>query len=97
MSYEDYWNGDPYLARTYKRLYQLKQREINNQLWLQGAYIKTAIDSVMDSRGQAKYPKEPFDIGLKTEDEKKLEGERQKQKVIEMLTQYKKSWDRQHK
>lgn len=46
---------------------------------------------------KAQYPKVPFDMGLNTEAEKREKAKREREKIIENLTLWKKAWDRQHK
>ncbi len=47
MSYEEYWNGDPWLAKDYRDAYLIKQDENNFTLWLQGFYNHNAVSVVM--------------------------------------------------
>lgn len=39
MSYEDYWDGDPYLVRYYAEAHKLRVKEQNMMAWLQAQYI----------------------------------------------------------
>lgn len=43
MSLEDYWNGDPQIAKWYRKADKLKTDRMNTQLWLQGMYVYEAI------------------------------------------------------
>lgn len=43
MSYEQYWDDDPWLVRAYRKAYELKQEITNQNLWLQGMYIYEAL------------------------------------------------------
>ena len=38
MTYDEFWNKDPYLAKTYLKSHEIKQRMKNEELWLQGYY-----------------------------------------------------------
>lgn len=38
----------------------MRQKRANNEAWMQGAYFRLAVASVLDKK--AKYPKEPFEI-----------------------------------
>lgn len=38
----------------------MRQKRTNSEAWMQGAYIRQAVASVLDKK--AKYPKEPFEI-----------------------------------
>lgn len=43
MSWEQFWHGDPEIARFYREAHELKIRERNFELWLQGLYVYEAI------------------------------------------------------
>lgn len=60
MPYELYWDGRPELVIPYRRADVLRQKRSNNDAWMQGAYIRLAVASVLNKK--AKYPKEPFEI-----------------------------------
>lgn len=61
MTYELYWDGRPELAVSYRKADQIRQKQRNNDAWLQGVYFRMAVASTLDKK--AKYPKEPFRIG----------------------------------
>ena len=46
MTYEQYWEGDSWLVKYYRRAYELRREEINWQSWLQGMYIYEAIADI---------------------------------------------------
>ena len=43
MSPEQYWDGDPELARAYRKADGIRMERKNQELWLQGMYIYEAI------------------------------------------------------
>ena len=43
MTPEQYWDGDPALAKYYRQADELKLERLNQQLWLQGMYVYEAI------------------------------------------------------
>lgn len=43
MTPEQYWKGDPALAKYYRKADAIKSERINQELWLQGMYIYEAI------------------------------------------------------
>ena len=43
MTPEQYWEGDPALAKYYRKADAIKSERINQELWLQGMYIYEAI------------------------------------------------------
>lgn len=77
MTYDQYWNGDPYLTTVYRKAYKLKRETENEQAWLQGLYIYDAFAVVLANafgkRGSKKqnYLERPIDIFPLTEREKK--------------------------
>lgn len=88
MSYAEYWEGDPSLARYYRKAYLIKQEEINNNAWLQGLYIydaiSTALHNALRGFGKSKtpardYAKQPYNFNNK----EKTEAEKAKEVAIE--------------
>lgn len=43
MTPEQYWDGDPSLAKYYRKADEIKLERANQKLWLQGMYIYEAI------------------------------------------------------
>ena len=43
MTPEQYWDGDPVLAKCYRQADAIKLERMNQELWLQGMYIYEAI------------------------------------------------------
>lgn len=43
MTYEQYWDGDPALAKYYRKADELRLDRLNYEKWLQGMYIYEAI------------------------------------------------------
>lgn len=94
MSAEDYWNGDSTLARAYRKAYELKKKERNQELWLQGLYIYEALLNVSpvfhDFAKHPKplpYPKEPYPLTQKEEEERKAREEKLKMEKFKAITQ----------
>ena len=46
MTYEQFWNGDPMLAKYYRKADEMKIDRKNQELWLQGLYVYEAICDV---------------------------------------------------
>ena len=99
MSYAEYWEGDPSLARYYRKAYRLKQDEINNNAWLQGLYIydavSTALFNALRGMGKSKppakeYAKQPYDFNnkVKTEAEKAKEVELEQEKAAAWMENF---------
>lgn len=66
MTYEQYWYGDPHMARAFYKADRIRQKRMNDEAWLQGAYIVKAIDATVCNafrkRGDppAEYPAQPI-------------------------------------
>ena len=103
MTADEFWYAPPFLARAYRDAHKLRLRQQNEYAWLQGAYMMSAFGTVIqnsfgkNSSRKAEYLKEPIDLGLETEEEKQAKIQREREKLIAMLTAWKKSWDAKSK
>ena len=99
MSFAEYWEGDPSLARYYRKAYRIKQEEYNNNAWLQGLYIYDAVSTALHNalRGMGKqklpqkdYAKQPYSLNnkVKTEAEKAKEVEIEQQKAAAWMENF---------
>lgn len=97
MTSDEYWTGHPLLVTAYYKAYKMRLEQESRYAWMQGAYMGAAFNSVM-SRG-VDYPKQPFDLGLdlKSEAEKAIEAQREREKLIEQLNAWKRAFDRRLK
>ena len=99
MSFEEYWHGDPWNMKAYRTAYDLRNRQQNMMLWLQGVYfhnaVSTSLYNAFRKKGAApvKYLEKPLDIFPKTELEEKAEMERKQRELILKLTAWKKAFD----
>lgn len=68
MTYEQFWLGDPKLATYYRKAHEIKNREKNEFMWLQGLYMVDALNStvgnlfVKNKADMHKYMAEPIPI-----------------------------------
>lgn len=99
MTYEQFWYGEPQMASAYRKAHDLLMEERNQQMYMQGAYnfhaITTALSNIhLDGKHHKinQYLDKPFEIRPKTEIEKEIEGEKQKENVISALTRWAKNW-----
>lgn len=46
MTYEQFWDGDPMLAKYYRQAEEIRTDRRNQELWLQGMYIYEALCDV---------------------------------------------------
>lgn len=91
MTWEQYWYGDPWMARAYAQAYLLKRKAMNEQLWLQGVYNANAFKAIIASafsKKKEKYLDKPLDIFPKTEAEKNQEKREMKRGLVEWLAQW---------
>ena len=99
MSYAEYWEGDPKLTQYYRKAYQIKQEEINNNAWLQGMYIYDAVSTALHNalRGFGKnkppakdYAKKPYEFKnkVKTEAEKAREVQIEQEKAAAWMENF---------
>ena len=78
MSSKEFWDDDVELINAYYKAEQYRQVKLNNQLWLQGIYFRSAVASCL-SKG-AKYPDKPMPLTeMEIENAKKQRVEKLKQ------------------
>ena len=93
MTPEQYWDGDPALAKYYRKAHELQRKRRNEDLWLQGMYIYEALCDVSPiMNGFAKkgtkphpYSDRPYSI---TNEDRKEERKQQEQRDREKAKQY---------
>ena len=86
MTYEQFWDGDPYLAKYYRQADELHIERRNQELWLQGLYVYEAMCDVapimhaMAKKGTKArpYPEQPYAI---TEKQRRREIEEKERAV----------------
>lgn len=99
MSYEQFWYGEPRLVIAYVKANRLRIQQRNEEMWLQGLYVYNAFGTVMsnafkDKGGTpSKYLEKPIEIFPQKKDTEE-EIMEQREKVINALTGWKKSWDK---
>ena len=75
MTYEQYWDGDVWMVRDFWQSHKLKLQEQNQQAYIQGMYVYSAIASMVPvlrpfskARKPENYLDEPIDFyGFKNE------------------------------
>lgn len=66
MTYEQYWYGDVHMARDFYKADRIRQKRMNDEAWLYGAYVGRAIEATIcnafrkSGTPPAQYPKEPI-------------------------------------
>lgn len=48
MSYQDYWYGDVWMIVPYVEAHNLKKKQENERLWIQGLYFYNALSVVFE-------------------------------------------------
>lgn len=108
MTYEQYWNADPYLTIYYRKAHRIKMEEQNQLMWMQGAYNYRAFEAVIGmfsyglggkkGRKPEGYIKKPLDIFGKDEEKPPTQSEidKTRKSVIDRLNQWKSVWDRKN-
>ena len=90
MTPEQYWDGDPMLAKYYRKADELRRQRKNQELWLQGMYIYEALCDVSPiynafaKKGTKPrpYADRPYSITeSERKDEKKIREEREREKA----------------
>ena len=68
MTYDEFWNQDVAMVRAYRKAYELKRRQQNDALWLQGIYVRDALLATVGNMfadknsNKNEYPTEPYPI-----------------------------------
>lgn len=104
MTHEQYWYGEPFIAKEYHEAHLLQNDQKNQELYLMGHYVFDAIMIALSNvhldgkkYPMNKYLKQPYDIRPKTETKKEEEKEKARQHMINSLTAWKNAWDSSHK
>ena len=88
MTYKQFWEDDPSLAKYYREAHELSNRQRNQELWLQGIYICDAMNATVGnmlskkSARKIQYPDKPYPI---TETELRQKQQAEKQEKIEKM------------
>lgn len=94
MTLEQFWDGSPYLVKTYRKAFQIRRELKNEMAWIQGLYVYDAIavslQNVLRKRGQKRenYIEKPIDIFPLTSAEKKRREREElikNQKILEQM------------
>ena len=93
MTPEQYWDGDPALAKYYRKAHELQRKRRNEDLWLQGMYIYEALCDVSPvlqafaKKGTKPHPysDRPYSI---TNEDREEERKRKEQRDREKAKQY---------
>ena len=94
MSYNEYWDGEPYAVKHYREAYKIKTDEFNAQAWLQGMYnfigVATALNNGFNSKKE-EYPNKPIDLHPKQETPEEI-----RERYYQRFKQMEELWKAQH-
>ena len=91
MSYEDFWDGDVDMVKTYRMAAELRDKRRNQELWLQGMYIYEALCDASPlfrfsmKKGTVRpepYAKEPYPITAAEVKEREMRDARIKEERL---------------
>ena len=89
MTYDQFWFGDPWMAKAYKEMHNLKRKQRNEEMWVNGMYQLTALNVALHNafdKHKIEYLKKPLDIFPKSEAEVGAEKRQERQKLIDWLS-----------
>lgn len=97
MSWDQFWHGDVEMARFYRQAHEMRLRERNFEMWMQGRYIYEAIGDMVpvlhafakEGTQPVPYPKEPYPI---TEKDVREREERERLEKYERMKAYVSQW-----
>lgn len=91
MTWEQYWYGEPEMTRFFRKAHYLRIENDNAGRWMQGAYNyygQAACLSNMFAKKSSKsksYLEKPFTVLPKSDEQRMLEAERERKRLVEML------------
>lgn len=104
MTVEQFWEGDPELVIAYRRLQELKNKQKNQELWIQGLYNYRALNAALSMFGEkgskrVKYFEKPIDLDEPPKPEEATEEEKIKarESVVAWLDDFKRNWTKKQK
>lgn len=95
MTWDEFWYESIDRLQGYWQKHQFAVEQRNQELWLQGLYIRSAVASCLDKNN--KYPDKPHRITKMTEAEQDAENKRKVEQMREQLNEIKRRWDAKHK
>lgn len=95
MTYDEYWNQDPWLAKDYRDAWELKQKVENYNAWLQGLYNYKAFGVILGNVFRKKGHKADnyFDKPIDLDKEEEKTPQQIRQEVYDRLKGFKEKWD----
>ena len=89
MTYEQFWDGDVMMAKSFREADMIRRRRRNEELWLEGIYTAEALSATvgnMFTKGSKhQYPSEPFPITAAEQQERREREEKAKMERIKAM------------
>lgn len=88
MTYDQFWHGDPWMVRAYRKKWRLELQAQNYNAWLQGLYFYDALSTALAnalSKQKHSYIEEPIRIFPMTAEERKANAEKEYRKMMNQL------------
>jgi hypothetical protein len=88
MTYDEFWNQDVALVGAYRKAFELKRRQQNEMLWMQGMYFRDALLSTVvnmfadKSSRKNEYPAEPYPVTAEQVAEKEAAEHRKEEERL---------------
>ena len=90
MTYDEFWHGEPWLVKAYRKSNDMKRHERNYEMWMQGRYIFEALRCApllvgFPEKGYkipsgAGYPEQPYPLTEQEAQEREIERENENTK-----------------
>lgn len=93
MTYEQFWHGDPWLAKAYREAYVERRKAENNRDWLSGRYFFDALSISLSNAFRKQgtpakdYLEEPYQLFDLNEDERAIAEAKMREKTEEVYRQ----------
>lgn len=77
---ERFWESTPVELEPYRKMDEMQQERLDNQMWMMGAYVTHAVgvavsNALNGKKSRAKYLSEPFSVTEKRERERTPEDD----------------------
>ena len=95
MTWDEFWYESIDRLQAYWQANQFSIERRNQELWLQGLYIRSAVASCLDKK--FKYPEKPQRVTEMTDAEAEAENKRKLEHMRAVLNEHKRRWDAKHK
>lgn len=95
MTWDEFWYESIDRLQAYWQANQFSIERRNQELWLQGLYIRSAVASCLDKK--FKYPEKPQRVTEMTDAEADAESKRKLDRMRDVLNEHKRRWDARNK